>query len=269
MLNKNISIKNYNENGVNEMKKSENVVNLIENNNEGVNVTMNNIDMEKIKKFVLNAIKDSEEKSIRFSDKSMGARQLQSALYYDTEDTMTYEEQEYCKSVLYYMELSNSTDFIKALYSAEGTDIFEVTAKSDSLFNYPENAMLRKANYVKDCLEREIKRDYAIYKLPFIKETLNSFMEWYKTEIEYDYVLYAVMENFEDDGVADIHRIILSDIENALEGTTISEFTDYEEESIFGVIWDNFKSLIDSEYLENEYEETLSDFKEEFIGTYK
>lgn len=59
------------------------MVNKLKNNvNERGNEIMNNFDMDKVIKYVAKAIKDSEEISIRFSDNSIGARQLQSALYY-------------------------------------------------------------------------------------------------------------------------------------------------------------------------------------------
>ena len=167
-------IKNYNENEVVEMKNTEKV---IVNNSERGNEVMSNFDMNKVVKYVVKAIKDSEG----------DIRELKYALTYDNMEIMTEQEQEYCAKLLHYMELAGTMDFVKDLYNAEGTDIFEVVAKSNSWLGYSDNPTFYDLDVTMRNLEREIKYEYALYKLPILKDLLDSFFEWYKSEINYDY----------------------------------------------------------------------------------
>ena len=262
-------IKNNKENEVVKMKNTENTVNVIKNNdNERGNEIMNNFDMDKVIKYVAKAIKDSEEISIRFSDKSIGARQLQSALYYGA-GKMRKQEKEYCKKVLNLIEIYNSTDFIKELYSAEGIDIFEVNGHPNNLFEVPKSDKLRELYYEGETLKRELIRDYALHKLPIMKELLNDFMEWKKIEIEYEYVLSAIMSDFEYDDMVNINDCIAEYINDSIGYTSILSFTDYEEDSKEGIIWENIQILTDADFLTSEYKSVLDEFKNEVIKEYR
>ena len=78
--------KNNTKNAVNVVKK---------NDNERGNEIMNNFDMDKVVKYVVKAIEDSEG----------DIRELKYALTYDNMEFMTEQEQEYCAKLLHYMEL--------------------------------------------------------------------------------------------------------------------------------------------------------------------
>lgn len=262
-------IKNNKENEVVKMKNTENTVNVIKNNdNERGNEIMNNFDMDKVIKYVAKAIKDSEEISIRFSDKSIGARHLQSALYYGA-GKMRKQEKEYCKKVLNLIEIYNSTNFIKELYSAEGIDIFAVNGHPNNLFEVPQSDKLRELYYEGEYLKKEIIRDYAFHKLPIMRELLNRFLEWKKEEIEYEYLLSELMSVFEYDDMVNINDCIAEYINESIGYTSILTFTDYEEDSEEGIIWENIQILSDGDFLINEYQETLYEFRKELLKTYR
>lgn len=242
------------------------MINKIKNNdNERGNTIMNNFDMDKVIKYVVETIKDSE---VKYSDKSISARDIQSALYFG-EDTMTEQEEKYCQKVLHLIELYNSTDFIKELYSAEGTDIFEVVGHPNNLFEVPSSDKLRELYIEGEQIKKEIIRDYAFHKLPVMKELLNRFLEWKKEEIEYEYLLSELMSVFEYDDMVNINDCIVVFIRNSIVYTTILDFTDFERNSEEGIIWENIQTLIDCDFLVNEYQDTLYEFRKELLKTYR
>ena len=248
-------IKNYNENEVVEMKNTEKV---IVNNSERGNEVMSNFDMNMVVKYVVKAIKDSEG----------DIRELKYALTYDNMEIMTEQEQEYCAKLLHYMELAGTMDFVKDLYNAEGTDIFEVVAKLNSWLGYSDNPTFYDQDVTMRNLETEIKYEYALYKLPILKDLLDSFFEWYKSEINYDYALSDLMAVLECGDRVTMDGFILYYIENAIAESDLSDFTDYEDDSIEGIAWDNFKIIVGFEYIEKNFEDNLYEFKREFLDRF-
>ena len=240
------------------------MINKIKNNERG-NEDMKKFDMDKVIKYVVDTIKNSE---VKYSDKSISARDIQSALYFG-EDTMTEQEDKYCQKVLHLIELYNSSDFIKELYSAEGTDIFEVVGQPNNLFEVPSSDKLRELYIEGEQIKKEIIRDYAFHKLPIMKELLNKFLEWKKEEIEYEYLLSELMSVFEYDDVVNINDCIVVFIRNSIVYTSILTFTDFERDSEEGIIWENIQSLIDCDFLVNEYQDTLYEFRKELLKTYR
>ena len=224
------------------------MINKIKNNERG-NTVMKNFDMDKVIKYVVETIKNSE---VKYSDKSISARDIQSALYFG-EDTMTEQEEKYCQKVLHLIELYNSTNFIKELYSAEGTDIFEVVGQPNNLFEVPSSDKLRELYIEGEQIKKEIIRDYAFHKLPVMKELLNKFLEWKKEEIEYEYLLSELMSVFEYDDMVNINNCIVVYIRNSIVYTSILTFTDFERDSEEGIIWENIQSLIDCDFACSRY----------------
>ena len=163
------------------------------------------------------------------------------------------------------MELAGTMDFVKDLYNAEGTDIFEVVAKSNSWLGYSDNPTFYDLDVTMRNLETEIKYEYALYKLPILKDLLDSFFEWYKSEINYDYALSDLMAVLECGDRVTMDGFILYYIENAIAESDLSDFTDYEDDSIEGIAWDNFKIIVGFEYIEKNFEDNLYEFKREFL----
>ena len=253
--------KNYNENEVVEMKKVENVVvNEIKNNNERGNEVMNNFDIGNVIEVVLKAIEETRDNPNRLSWKL-------DFIYEDT--TLTDEEQAYCKKVLNLIEVSNSTDYIEKLFAAEDLDIFNVESENSIIFSHSENSHIRALFNEKWELEKEIKRDYAIYKLPIIKELLDGFMEWYKTEIEYSDILSNLMDYLECGDRIDLYTVIADNVVNNLHYINLGQFANYDNDSEVSDIWENAVQLIHSDYIEEHYPDIIDAFREEFIREYR
>lgn len=158
---KNNEIKNYKESEVTEMKNIE-----VKNNNERGNEVMSNFDMGKVIEVVLEAIEETRD----------NPRELSWELDFECEETtLTEEEQAYCKKVLTLIEISNSTDYIEKLFTAEGLDIFNVESKIPFVFTHSDNKNIRALANEMWVLEHEIERDYAIYKLPILNYVLFTF----------------------------------------------------------------------------------------------
>ena len=258
---KNNEIKNYKESEVAEMKKVENaVVNEIKNNNEGVNEMEKIFDMGKIVDYVVKAIENS---------KVEGIKEIGYALGFDAEEVMTEQEQEYCKKISSLIEISNSTDYIEKLFTAKELDIFDIDPSYPDNLLYFNNEHIRELRIKKVELEWELKRDYAVYKLPYMKELLDNFMEWYKNEIDYDYLLSSVIDSLECEEMTSLDTVILDYVESELHGTPIQRFTDYSTDCIEGEIWECFAGVIDSDYILNNYWHIVSEIKKEFIDTYR
>ena len=253
--------KNYNENEVVEMKKVENaVVNEIKNNNEGVNEMEKRFDMGKVIEVVLKAIEENRNRPSNLS--------FELDFEYE-ETTLTEEEQAYCKKVLNLIEISNSTDYIEKLFTSEGLDIFNVESENPFIFTHSGNSHIRALFNEKWVLEHEIERDYAIYKLPIIKELLDRFMEWYKTEIEYCDILSNLMDYLECGDRIDLYTVIADSVVNSLHYTTLGQFANYDSDSEVSDIWEYAVQLIYGDYIEEHYPDIVDTFREEFIDTYR
>ena len=250
-------IKNHNGNEVTEMK---NVVNGIKNSNEGVNEMEKIFDMGKVVDYVVKAIENS---------KVEGIKEIEYALGFDTEEVMTEQEQEYCKKISSLIEISNSTEYVEKLFTAEGLDIFDISPLYPDNLLYFNNEHIRELRMKKVELEWELKRDYAIYKLPYMKELLDNFMEWYKEEIDYEYLLSSVIDRLECEEMVNLDTVILDYVESELHETPISRFTGYSDDSTEGEIWEYFAGVIDSDYILTNYWHIISEFKKEFIREYR
>lgn len=243
-----------------EVLEMNNVLNEVKNNNERGNETMNNFDMGNVIEVVLKAIEETRDNPNRLSWKL-------DFIYEDT--TLTEEEQAYCKKVLNLIEISNSTNYIEKLFTAEGLDIFNVESKNPFIFTHSGNSHIRALFNEKWTLEEEIKRDYALYKLPIMKECLDRFMEWYKTEIDYDYVLSDFIDSLECEEEISLVDIILGYVESELHGAPINRFTDYSADSIEGELWEHMSQVIYGDYIYDNYWHIVLEFKKEFIREYR
>lgn len=255
--------RNYNNNL--EIKESEvlemnNVLNVVKNNNERGNEEMNKFDMGKVVDYVVKAIENS---------KVEGIKEIEYALGFDTEEVMTEQEQEYCKKISSLIEISNSTDYIEKLFTAIELDIFDIKPSYPDNLLYFNNEHIRELRMKKVELEWELKRDYAIYKLPYMKELLDIFMEWYKEEIDYDYLLSSVIDRLECEEMVNLDTVILDFVESELHETPSHRFTGYPADSTEGEIWECFAGVIDSDYILNNYWHIVSEIKKEFIREYR
>lgn len=242
------------------MNNTEKVVNEIKIDNKGVNEMEKIFDMGKIVDYVVKAIENS---------KVEGIKEIEYALGFDTEEVMTEQEQEYCKKILSLIEISNSTDYIEKLFTAIELDIFDIKPSYPDNLLYFNNEHIRELRMKKVELEWELKRDYAIYKLPYMKELLDIFMEWYKDEIDYDYLLSSVIDSLECEEMTSLDTVILDYVESELHETPICRFTGYSADSTEGEIWEYFANLIDSDYILNNYWHIVSELKKEFIRQYR
>ena len=237
-----------------------NTINEIKNNNEGVNEMEKIFDMGKVIEVVLKAIKETRD----------NPRELSWELDFEYEETtLTEEEQAYCKKVLNLIEINNSTEYIEKLFTAEGLDIFNVETEIAYNFTHSKNSHIRALFNEKWELEHEIERDYAIYKLPIIKELLDSFMEWYKTEIEYCDILSNLMDYLECGDRIDLYTVIADNVANNLHFTTLGQFANYDSDSEVSDIWEYAVQLIYGDYIEEHYPDIIDTFREEFIDTYR
>lgn len=228
------------ENGVVEMEKRFNMGNVIE--------------------VVLNAIKETKEDPCKLS--------WELDFEYE-ETTLTEEEQAYCKKVLNLIEISNSSEYIEKLFTAVELDIFDIESNIPFVFTHAKNSHIRDLINEMWNLQEEIKRDYAVYKLPYMKELLDIFMEWYKEEIDYDYLLSSVIDSLECEEMTSLDTVILDYVESELHETPISRFTGYSTDFIEGEIWEYFARVIDSDYILNNYWHIVSEIKKEFIRQYR
>ena len=232
----------------------------IKNNNERGNEIMNNFDMGKVIEVVLKAIKETKEDPCKLSWE----------LDFEYEDTtLTEEEQAYCKKVLNLIEISNSSEYIEKLFTAVELDIFDIESNIPFVFTHAQNNHIRDLINEMWNLQEEIKRDYAVYKLPYMKELLDIFMEWYKEEIDYDYLLSSVIDRLECEEMVNLDTAILDFVESELHETPSYRFTGYPSDCIEGEIWEYFARLIDSDYIYENYWHIVSEFKKEFIREYR
>lgn len=247
------------ESEVSEMKEIKNVVNET-NTENGVVEMEKRFDMGNIIEVVLKAIEETRD----------NPRDLSWKLDFEYEETtLTEEEQAYCKKVLNLIAISNSTEYIEKLFTAVELDIFDIESKTPFIFTHSENNHIRDLVNEKWVLEQEIERDYAIYKLPYMKELLDIFMEWYKEEIDYDYLLSSVIDSLECEEMTSLDTVILDYVESELHETPISRFTGYSADFIEGEIWECFARVIDSDYILNNYWHIVSEIKKEFIRQYR
>lgn len=77
------------------------------------------------------------------------------------------------------------------------------------------------------------------------------------------------MDIFEYDDMVNINDCIAEYINESIGYTSILTFTDYEEDSEEGIIWENIQILSDGDFLINEYQETLYEFRKELLKTYR
>ena len=240
---------------VSEMKNIE-----VKNNKERGNEVMSNFDMGKVIEVVLKAIEETRD----------NPRELSWELDFEYEETtLTEEEQAYCKKVLNLIEISNSSEYIEKLFTAVELDIFDIESNIPFVFTHSGNSHIRDLVNEMWNLQEEIKRDYAVYKLPYMKELLDNFMEWYKEEIDYDYLLSSVIDSLECEEVTSLDTVILDFVESELHETPISRFTGYSADYIEGEIWECFARVIDSDYILNNYWHIVSEIKKEFISQYR
>lgn len=217
-------------------------------------------DMCKIVDYVLNAIEDSKSKDMI---------RLEKALTCNTQEIMTGPEREYCRDILTLIEISNSSKYVKKLFTAEGFDMFKLKPE----IKYDDYVSLTNKNVIGLRLEQfnieyKLKRDYALYKYPIIKEIMDSFFEWYKTEIDYKSVLDDLMSELDYKGKVDIDSFILEYVGMAIASSKISDFTDYGVGSTEGTVWNYFKQIVNYGYIEEHYADLLDTFREEFFDTY-
>ena len=217
-------------------------------------------DMGKIVDYVLNVIENCKPK-----DKIA----LEHALTGGTKEIMTEPEREYCRNILTLIEISNSSKYVKKLFTAEGIDMFKLKPEiktNDYVALTNKNVMgLRFEQFDIEC---KLKRDYALYKYPIIKEIMDSFFEWYKTEIDYKSVLDDLMSELDYKGKVDIDSFILEYVGMAIASSKISDFTDYGIGSTEGTVWNYYKNIVNCSYIEEHYSDLLDSFKEEFLDTY-
>lgn len=183
---------------------------------------------------------------------------------------LSEEDAKYCGKVLDFMVLSNSVDFIGELYNAEGEELIYVYDKTKDIYEGSNNKIYKTLSEERNALRKEITRDYIFHSLPAAKELLDKFMEWFKTEINYSYMMSDYIDMLDCGGWSDIMSYVGNYVTGiAREETKITDFTDYEEDSVMGDLWNKLCWLIDGDFLWEEYDEILMSFREEFIEQYK
>ena len=85
---------------------------------------------------------------------------------------LSEEDAKYCGKVLDFMVLSNSVDFIRELYNAEGEELIYVYDKTKDVYEGSNNKIYRALSEERDALRKEITRDYLFHSLPAAKEMI-------------------------------------------------------------------------------------------------
>lgn len=226
------------------------------------------INLDKIVEFVLSVIKSYETTDGR--EKRYALMDLNGVTPMMYNEDFSDVECQYCERILDFMVLSNSVDFIKNLYSAEGNEIVNVYDTTKDIFVGSYNKIYRAMCEERDFLRSNIVRDYIFHKLPAAKELLDKFMEWYETEIDYSYMLSDYMDLLDCDGWSDINTYVGNYLTRVMqEEVNITDFTDFEEDSVEGALWDRLCGVIDGDFLWAEYDDALYSFRKEFIEEYK
>ena len=100
------------------------------------------------------------------------------------------------------------------------------------------------------------------------KKLLDMFMEWYKTEMDYAYMLSDYMDMLDCGGWSDIKSYVGKFVAEEILNYSISDFTDYEDDSPESAIWEKAK-VVDGDELWDKYEDAMWTFRDEFIETYR
>ena len=217
-------------------------------------------DMGKVVDYVLNAIEEYRD----------NLNNLWMAFEFENEEiTLTEEEQEYCKKILSQIEISSSIDYVERLFTAEGFDLFDIEPiKTDNFLLFDNEQIFDLI--IKRCdLEWDIKREYALYKHPVANDFLKGFFEWYKSEVDYDSILSNLMDWLECGESISLDSVIAKHMETTIHNTPIGCFTDYDCDSEEYVLWEEIARLIDKDYIENNYWETIYDIRNECVARYR
>lgn len=100
------------------------------------------------------------------------------------------------------------------------------------------------------------------------KELMGMFLEWYKEDDGYAYMLSDYMDMLDMGGWSDIKTYVGNFISEEIVKVSVSEFTDFEDDSEEGKIWENIQGH-DGEYLWEHFDDELWSFRDGFIETYR
>ena len=100
------------------------------------------------------------------------------------------------------------------------------------------------------------------------KELMGMFLERYKEDDGYAYMLSDYMDMLDMGGWSDIKTYVGNFISEEIVKVSVSEFTDFEDDSEEGKIWGNIQGH-GGEYLWEHFDDELWSFRDGFIETYR
>ena len=100
------------------------------------------------------------------------------------------------------------------------------------------------------------------------KELMVMFLEWFKEDFGYSYMLSDYMDMLDNGGWSDIKTYVGNFISEEIVKFNVSEFTDFEDNSTESKIWEDIQGA-NGDYLWKHFEEELWAFRDGFIKTYR
>lgn len=219
--------------------------------------------MEKIRKFVLEKIYECQEKG------NIGMLATLRTLASQSDIEFTEEELFFLKDIAELMEISDSEDFIQALFEAEGEEIR--TVEFDTLhhnFLFSVSPIMCDLEHVKKTLERTILVTYMTHKLPFLVQLTKDILEWHLSQFEWSDLLSDIMTTFANQEGVEITMHTAYYIKEQMNYWTVHDFPGFKNEFEENM-WYHYMRYMTGSYLEEHYEAEIQAFVDGFINEYR
>ena len=167
------------------------------------------------------------------------------------------------------MEISDSTDFIQALFEAEGEEITKIEFDNHSdKFLCPVSTTMQDLKRIKKTLERTILETYMTHKFPFLVQLTKNILMWHLSQFEWSDLLSDIMTPFANQEDVDITMHTAYYIKEDMNYSTVCDFPDFKNE-FESNIWYYYMKYMSGSHFVKHYADEIQAFVDGFIDEYR